>query len=191
MLADFMEHKLVLSDAFPQLQTFAYPTGYDSTRIDYCLTRKQVQIISVKCLDNLYGNSSDHHPVGFDVNVKISIVPTKSTTETRVKRVLWHKMDNNRYQAKLNENLNQLNLRTDTKFDVNYSALKLMSCIETAALSVMPNIPKCKPGKLRIWNSDIAAAAKQNKQFNHEWKSAGRPMDPGHPATINRKAAHK
>ena len=192
MLSDFMEHnELVLSDAFPQLPTFVHPNGYDSTRIDYCLTRKRVQIISVKCLDNLYGNSSDHHPVGFYVNVTISMVPTKSTTEARVKRVLWHKIDHYRYQAKLNENLDQLNLRTDTKFDVNCSAIKLMSCIETAALSVMPNIPKHKPGKLRIWNSDIAAAAKQTKQSNHEWKSAGRPTDPVHPATVNRKAARK
>ena len=65
-----------------------------------------------------------------------------------------------------------------------------MSFIETAALSAMPNIPKRKPGKLRIWNSDIAAAVKQTKQSNHERKSAGKPMDPAHPATINRKAAH-
>ena len=128
MLADFIEHNgLVLSDAFPQLPAFVHPNGSDSTRIDYCLTRKQVQIISVKCLDNLYGNSSYHHPVGFDVNVTISMVPTKSTTETRVKRFIWHKMDNNQYQAKLNENLNQLNLRTDTKFDLNCFATKLMS----------------------------------------------------------------
>ena len=125
------------------------------------------------------------------MNVTISMVPTKSITETRVKRVLWHKIDHSRYQAKLNENLDQLNLKTDTKFDVNCSAIKLMSCIETAALSVMPNIPKHKSGKLRIWNSDIAAAAKQTKQSNHEWKSAGRPTDPVHPATINRKAARK
>ena len=192
MLSDFMVHnELVLSDAFPQLPTFVHPNGYDSTRIDYCLTRKQVQIISVECLDNLYGNSSDHHPVGFDVNVTISMVPTKSITVTRVKRVLWHKIDHSRYQAKLNENLDQLNLKTDTKFDVNCSAIKLMSCIETAALSVMPNIPKHKSGKLRIWNSEIAAAAKRTKQSNYEWKSAGRPTDPVHPATINRKAARK
>ena len=50
MLADFMEHnELVLLDAFPQLPAFVHPNGSDSTRIDYCLTRKQVQIISVKC----------------------------------------------------------------------------------------------------------------------------------------------
>ena len=34
MLADFMEHnELVLSDAFPQLPTFAHPNGFDSTRM--------------------------------------------------------------------------------------------------------------------------------------------------------------
>lgn len=185
------DYNVSLPDSFPDSPTFIHPNGCDSTRIDFCFSSESASIHNIKILDALSVNSSDHYPVSAQVKLSFSTNAVDSVPKQKMNRVLWHKVDVDKYQGMLQSKILQGSLALKSNFELEEEIKQTLNIINQSAQEAMPPLPKLKPGTERLWNPDIAKCVKQSATAFHEWKAAGRPADPTHPATINRKEAKK
>ena len=198
MLSTFIEenHLDLLNDA-PTGPTFIHPNGNDCTTIDYILCSSETTGLnsSVKKLDMLSGNTSDHYPISYCIRIDVDLphhINAKQKTETQKhKKIIWEKLDTREFAQKTDELIPE-HRPPRSIAELELQIVKLQRILLQAAEDLTCSPPKSKRKKRSgIWSDNIKQATIASRDAHFQWKNAGKPKDKDHPSVIRRKQAKK
>ena len=173
-------HKLEVQITKP---TFVNAKGEEVSTIDYFLYEHTLiaKILSVKRLDTVICNVSDHYPIMLSVQFLFEhVVKSGDNCIPKPARVNWKKVDGDLYAALVRERLPCIPASANTVYDME-KAVRMINKVltECAEESAPKRQRRARKAKLRTWTPEIRNAITNKKKAFYLWKSAGKPKDDG------------
>ncbi|CAG2256182.1 unnamed protein product [Mytilus edulis] len=172
------------------MQKTAYITYITSSAIDYILYQEKFKdfIINIEKPD-IISNVSDHLPILLQLKYKFPCINSVSQTQvTTHHKVKWNNIDRDRYKILVEEGIALLKVDPMNPNELDQAFQTLNHTLTKATLAVAPKKKKkIRKKKLQIMTENISQAISEKKIAFFQWKQNGRPPDPNHPLTIQKK----
>ena len=173
-------------------KTYINPDGSLVYTLDYIFYSEDLvdNVEQVKTLEGLYTNVSDHIPVVCEVHYQLDKIDTasKNVNLQSSSKILWKKLDHERYNKNLSRTLENINTEIDSMSTLDNAVRDLNNALTECAKAAAPK-PKSRPrkAKLKVWTSEVKEAVEAKKKAFFAWKSAGRPQNKTDRTVINKK----
>ncbi|CAG2242255.1 unnamed protein product [Mytilus edulis] len=172
--------------------TYTHTSGISSSAIDYILYQEKFKdfIINIEKPD-IISNVSDHLPILLQLKYEFPCINSVSQTQvTTHHKVKWNNIDRDRYKILVEEGIALLKVdpMNPNELDQAFQTLNHTLTKFKATLAVAPKKKKkIRKKKLQIMTENISQAISEKKIAFFQWKQNGRPPDPNHPLTIQKK----
>ena len=164
----------------PPMPTFYNPNGKSTSQIDYIMRCiHQVQIVTdQQLLTREPLNTSPHDVVVVILEATLDKgMCSKNNTKTQnSRRIKWEKVDEEKYQNKLQQNLEVMHKIAGTDTPVEVIIDRVTDILETTATNCAPVAKPCIKRK-KIWPGFIIDIAKRSKDLFCKWKHEGRKKE--------------
>ncbi|VDI05107.1 Hypothetical predicted protein [Mytilus galloprovincialis] len=170
--------------------TYTHTSGISSSAIDYILYQEKFKdfIINIEKPD-IISNVSDHLPILLQLKYKFPCINSVSQTQvTTHHKVKWNNIDRDKYKILVEEGIALLKVDPMNPNELDQAFQTLNHTLTKATLAVAPKKKKkIRKKKLQIMTENISQAISEKKIAFFQWKQNGRPPDPNHPLTIQKK----
>ncbi|CAG2207347.1 unnamed protein product [Mytilus edulis] len=170
--------------------TYTHTSGISSSAIDYILYQEKFKdfIINIEKPD-IISNVSDHLPILLQLKYEFPCINSVSQTQvTTHHKVKWNNIDRDRYKILVEEGIALLKVDPMNPNELDQAFQTLNHTLTKATLAVAPKKKKkIRKKKLQIMTENISQAISEKKIAFFQWKQNGRPPDPNHPLTIQKK----
>ncbi|KAK3089114.1 hypothetical protein FSP39_000940 [Pinctada imbricata] len=189
-----VKSNIIVTDSYPQNDTFYHHNGKHSASLDYILPINNPSLVTdVRVLTEDAVNLSDHCLVEAIINYVIkndkAEITEKRSCSVPQGRKNWEKCDIQIYRDNIKIEIEK---QPKSIFQIGENIQKLTNVLKAAEKRAFPlkKIRKSKRTKTKR-TPEIKSAIQTSKNAHKLWKEAGRPRDPNHPKSLERKFAKR
>lgn len=176
-LSEFLQdNALNLPDMCQKQSTFYHFNNKDESQIDYFLQSASV-VKRYLTFQREFQNTSTHDPIMVVVECSLEKVGTK-VMKNRTLRINWDKIDKQKYQDNLEENLKDIIDSLDTKSENELNIDKLVTNFSDVMVKTAEDLcPRRKFRRRSIkrdWTPEMTEIMKVGKYYYWKWKQEGK-----------------